>query len=108
MNGLLERTKMAEAGLQTPGRAQLLRHLAGETLTARQAVLAKCADCTAGYQDGKQDCRMPHCPLYSFAPYREVKAERVKKASARKGVPLTPEQKAKMQAGRVAKRASAA
>jgi hypothetical protein len=83
------------------GKTAMLKHLNGETLTQRQGIIAKCADCLGYYDDGKVDCRMPHCPLYPWMPYREDKPE--KKVSAR--APMSAERIAKMTAGRAAKRA---
>ncbi len=57
-------------GIKTAGRTQLIRHIKGERLTQRQAILAKCADCTGYFTDGKLDCLMPDCPLYPFFPYK--------------------------------------
>jgi hypothetical protein len=57
---------MAHAGVKA-----LSRHRAGQRLTQRQAILAKCADCMGGYTDGRQDCGIPDCPLHPFQPYRD-------------------------------------
>ena len=51
----------------------MVKWLDGRKLTFKQAVLAKCFDCMGGYVDGLVDCRVPHCPLYPFMPYRENK-----------------------------------
>ena len=65
------------------GKKELLKHLAGERLTLKQAVLAECYSCNAGYFDGRVDCEAPHCPLYGHMPYRRnkqaVKRERSEK-----------------------------
>ncbi len=53
------------------GKAMLAKHLAGEHLTLKQAVLAKCCDCQGYWRDGRVDCRVPACPLYPWMPYRE-------------------------------------
>lgn len=53
------------------GQRELKRHLAGQPLTYKTAVLAKCYACTCGYADGKVDCRVPKCPLYGFMPFRD-------------------------------------
>ena len=50
----------------------------GRTLTPRQSILAKCAECTCDYQDGREGCEVPGCPLYPFMPYG--KAPRKKRA----------------------------
>ncbi len=51
------------------GVKELKKHLAEERLTLRQMILAKCADCTNWYADGKEDCKIPDCPLYPLSPY---------------------------------------
>lgn len=58
-------------GISSAGKKNLIRHLHGERLTQRQAILAKCCDCTGNHSDGRADCRMPHCSLYPFRPYRD-------------------------------------
>ena len=65
-------SKEVAAGKKSPGRAAMARHLAGKKIGRKAAMEAKCFDCCAGYADGKQDCRCPRCPLYSWMPYREV------------------------------------
>lgn len=82
-------------GKTARGQRELIKHLEGHCLTLRQAVYAKCNDCTGYYADGKVDCCMPGCPLYPFMPYN---ANRVKKVSGRK---MTDAQKEKMQAARL-------
>lgn len=67
------RIALAETAKDSRGRTMFLKHLHGERLTQREAILAKCFDCNAGYPDGRGDCRMSHCPLYPFSPYREEK-----------------------------------
>lgn len=52
------------------GRKEFMTHLSGKPLTLKQAVLAKCYDCMAGYTDGKVDCGIMNCPLYQWMPYR--------------------------------------
>jgi len=55
---------------KSSGKTQYLRYLQGEKLTYMQAVLAKCAECNCGYDNGRRDCEIPICPLYPFMPYR--------------------------------------
>lgn len=55
---------------KTSGRRYLLRHVEGQKLTFKQAVLAKCCECMGGYIDGLNDCRVTACPLYPMMPYR--------------------------------------
>ena len=61
------------------GNKELKKYLAGESLTQRKAILAKCADCMGYYVDGKLDCQMPDCSLYPFMPYGSFKSGTVKK-----------------------------
>ena len=58
------------------GKTLMLKHLNGERLTPREAIIAKCADCNAGYIDGLYECEMPDCPLYGYMPYRKIKNQR--------------------------------
>jgi len=52
------------------GTSYQLQHEAGKRLTRGQAILAKCADCMGNYVDGRTDCEMPKCPLYTWMPYK--------------------------------------
>jgi hypothetical protein len=65
------------------GKKELLKHLSGESLTLKQALIANCYSCNAGYIDGRVDCETAHCPLYGHMPYRRdkdaVKRERSEK-----------------------------
>lgn len=69
----LEKLKSVEGWLTSSGKSYYLQYLNNEPLTTRQAILAKCAECCAGYHDGRDDCKMPDCPLYPFMPYGSVK-----------------------------------
>lgn len=53
------------------GQRELKRHQAGQRLSYKEIVLAKCYQCTNGYLDGKIDCRVPDCVNYGSMPYRE-------------------------------------
>jgi hypothetical protein len=64
-------TKTHIYGIKAKGRNELIKHLNGQRLTRKQAAYAKCYDCMCGYIDGKNDCRIPDCPLYPFMPYRD-------------------------------------
>jgi len=55
------------------GKQELLNHLNNEKLTLKQAVMAKCYDCSGYYQDGKVACTCKKCSLYPFMPYNPVK-----------------------------------
>ena len=77
-------------GKTARGQKEILKHLSGQRLTLKQAVLAHCYDCLGFYADGKHDCNMPHCPLHPFMAYNE---ERVKRTINKS---LTEEHKQKM------------
>jgi len=57
-------------GITAIGRQVLKKHNEGKKLTYKQAVLAKCYECTCGYVDGRFDCRIQDCPLYPYMPYK--------------------------------------
>ena len=59
-------------GIKAKGKNELIKYRNEERLTYKQAILANCYYCTAGYTDGKYSCNIPNCPLYPFMPYREV------------------------------------
>jgi hypothetical protein len=43
--------------------------------TRSEAINHKCHDCCGEYYDGKDDCEIVSCPLYSFMPYRTRKPD---------------------------------
>jgi hypothetical protein len=51
------------------GRLQWNKHVRGESLTRKEAILAKCYDCN-GMEEGGVDCDVPDCALYAYFPYR--------------------------------------
>ncbi|KYC52634.1 MAG: hypothetical protein AMQ22_00684 [Candidatus Methanofastidiosum methylothiophilum] len=51
----------------------------GKKLSFKEAILAKCYDCSCGYVDGKIDCCIEDCPLYQYAPYGKSWANRGKR-----------------------------
>ena len=59
-------------GIKARGGRELRKHLAGDKLTQRQMILAKCYDCMGCYADGKVDCGIPECPLYPIMPYKNT------------------------------------
>ena len=69
------RLKLLTSAPASRGKSNLLKHLKGERLTQRQAIIAKCCDCMAYHVDGRIDCRMVHCPLYTWFPYKRGEAE---------------------------------
>ncbi len=59
--------------IRSSGKTYYLRYLKDEKLTYLESILAKCAECTAGYADGRSDCENPTCHLHTFMPYRKEK-----------------------------------
>ena len=77
---MIERIKnIQQYGKTARGKNELLKHLSGQRLTLKQAVLAHCYDCAGYYADGKVDCNMPHCPLHPFMAYNQNKVKRTTK-----------------------------
>jgi len=66
-------------GKTARGQRELLKHLSGQRLTLKQAVNAHCYDCMNFYSDGKIDCKIRHCSLYPFMPYRLDREKRTTK-----------------------------
>lgn len=62
----------------SPGKNHLNRYFRGEALSLKAAVIAKCCDCSGYYLDGKTDCAVHTCPLYSFMPYGKLRSTRNK------------------------------
>jgi hypothetical protein len=78
---------------EAQGKKEYVRHMKGETLTMKQAILGECYSCTGGYFDGKRDCEGTECVLYQFMPYRKNKivrerSERQKANDAKAGLRL--------------------
>jgi len=57
------------------GKKELIKHLAGGKLTPKQAIQAKCFDCTGYFADGRQDCKMTKCPCYPFMIFNQDKSK---------------------------------
>ncbi len=66
---------------KSKGKGELLRHLNGDRLTLKQAIIAKWYDCCGYFQDGKKDCEIPECPLCPFMPYRKGGAMKIRAMS---------------------------
>jgi hypothetical protein len=99
----MKNTKLIEMIEDMPvakGKKELLAHLDGKTLTLKQQIISKCYDCMGYYQDGKIDCGISACALYSSMPYnpnktvkkrvmtdeqRKQSGERLKSALKRRG-----------------------
>lgn len=46
-----------------------------DKVTRALAMRAKCHECMGGYIDGREDCGVTACPLYSWMPYAGDPAE---------------------------------
>ena len=91
MTGIERRLKTLDGAPKSAGKTNLVKHLRGERLTQRQAILAKCCDCMCYHVDGRLDCRMPHCSLYPFRPYKDDPTSLSgKPVSSRRRAPATP------------------
>jgi hypothetical protein len=66
-------------GKTAKGQKEISKHLTGQKLTFKQAIYAKCYECLGYMADGKQDCKMPACPLHPFMPYNENREKRTAK-----------------------------
>jgi len=66
-------------GKTAKGQKELLKHLSGARLTFKQAIYARCYDCMGYFLDGKQDCRVPACPLYPLMAYNQNRKKRTNK-----------------------------
>lgn len=40
--------------------------------TRKRAITQKCHDCMGQYRDGRRDCEVTRCPLYTYMPYRRL------------------------------------
>jgi Zn finger protein HypA/HybF involved in hydrogenase expression len=63
-------------GKTARGKKELIKHLEGGRLTLKQAMLAKCFDCTGYFADGKVDCKCPKCSLHPFMAFNENRLKR--------------------------------
>ena len=43
-------------------------------VTPLNCILAKCKDCCGKWEDGRTDCQVTDCPLYSYMPYAKLEA----------------------------------
>ena len=62
-------TSASKFGIRAKGRKELIKADRGESLTRGEAILAKCNECTGGYDDGRYDCLVSTCPLHRYMPY---------------------------------------
>jgi hypothetical protein len=77
---MIERIKnIRRYGKTARGQKELLKHLAGQKLTFKQAIYAKCYECLGYYADGKIDCNMPACSLHPFMAYNQNREKRTNK-----------------------------
>ena len=58
-------------GKESRGKSLLLKYRERRRrLTRSEAIVAKCHECSCGYLDRRDDCKIPECPLYPWMPYR--------------------------------------
>jgi hypothetical protein len=67
-------------GKQKRGMTNLIGYLKGKELTQKEAIWAYCYHCN-GYGE-MEDCEVPTCPLYPFAPYTSKRQLARKKKDA--------------------------
>jgi hypothetical protein len=53
-------------GKLVKGKNELIKHLEGGKLSRTQAMKAKCYDCMGYFIDGRQDCKIPNCPMFNY------------------------------------------
>ncbi len=75
-------------GSRARGYCETKKHLGGEILTQRQAILSKCYDCMGFYADGAADCDISTCSLHPFMVYNKEGQRKT-----RKGRTMTEEEK---------------
>lgn len=68
-------------GKTARGQKEILKHLSGQRLTLKQAVLAHCYDCSGFFADGKVDCECPACSLHPFMAYNQNRLKRTTKTT---------------------------
>ena len=61
--------EVVKDGKHVQGKNEYLKFLKGEQITRREAMLAKCYECTCYYDGTERDCLIPDCPLYPYNPY---------------------------------------
>ncbi len=66
--------------------------------TRKEAIETKCKDCCGEYYDGKEDCEVTICPLYTYMPYNKLEAnlELFKYSPKHKGKVLKEDAKPKL------------
>lgn len=78
-------TGSLEVGILAKGRKEYTKYLeTGAKLTPQGAIRANCYQCMGGYEDGKVDCGITHCPLHPYMPYRKMEQTHPKKERTEK------------------------
>jgi hypothetical protein len=71
-------------GIKAQGKKEYIEYLeTDKKLPPRKAILANCYQCMNSYLDGRVDCEIMDCPLYSYMPYRRG-MEKMKKVLSEK------------------------
>lgn len=68
------------------GKNALIKLYGGIPISKREAILAKCCDCSGYYVDGKVDCEVPWCSLYPHMPYGKMRKKHYIRPERRKQV----------------------
>ena len=68
----------------TPGERYLKKYREGGKITLKQAVIAHCYDCMAGYADGKLNCEIKDCSLFPWMPYKRISKESLQNTEKKK------------------------
>ena len=74
-------SSIEEVGIKARGRAELIKHFEGVSLTMKQAISGKCYDCLGYYADGAEDCKTPDCSLHPYMPYNPNRKKKVSNMS---------------------------
>ena len=61
---------------QFRGRKELLAYFQGKQISRAAAMAAYCFDCMGYFDNGKEDCENPECPLYPWMAYGSRKIKR--------------------------------
>ena len=64
-------------GTKSLGRKELIKFLENKRTTPMESIMAKCYDCIGYFIDGRNDCKMPNCPLYCFMQYNPKRSKRI-------------------------------
>jgi hypothetical protein len=61
--------QIEEFGKNFQGKRELINFLKGKRNSPTAAIKAACYGCNGYYSDGRFDCGIDYCPLYTYNPY---------------------------------------